>query len=178
MNLSTNLSPSFKGIQSNTEAMTLTQQRKTDSLYNAIKLSDGYQKHENGDIDVYILPRKGSNSDIEVRYADLHSGNFVKLNPLNNSVSQKYKTPTVKMADKVVDTLDKIQDGKIKRPNVDKNKFFKGETDTFKLRPELYKKLNDNIEMYSEVEYEDGAKNRAYDSYLYVNTVLSVDKEF
>jgi len=178
MNLSTNLSPAFKGIQSNTKAMTLTQQRKTDSLYNAIKLSDGYQKHENGDIDVYILPKEGSKSDIEVRYADLYSGDFIKLNNLSNVVSQKCNTDSIKMADKVISTLDKIQDGEIKRPEADKDKFFNGETDVFKLRPELYDDLTDTLDMFLEGSYEESAKAMAYDDYILHNTNFSEDKEF
>jgi len=178
MNLSTNLSPSFSGIHSNTNAMTITQQEKTDSLYTALKNNDDYKRHEKRDIDVYILPREGNNSDIEIRYADLYSGNFITLNKSSNLKSQECGTDYTRMSNEIVDTLDKIQNGEIERPTVDKNEFFDGETDVFRLRPELFDELDDKIYNSDCLGSLFALRHVAYEDYIEKNTKYSKDTKF
>lgn len=178
MNISSNVSPKFTSIYLNTSDMNKVQERKANRLYNAIKYSDGYQKHQDGDIDVYIMPAKNNDSALEIRYADLYSGSFIH-GKNNHLLKNTYKYNNIyDIADNVVATMDKIANGEIKRPEVDKEKIFNGETDVYQVNPDKLDEIVCVDDELIETMGERGAKEYVYCDYIYSDLNRNKDAEF
>lgn len=164
MYLNNNISPSFGSIQVQSSKMNRKQINTSNSLYDTIKYSDEYSKLSDEDIDIYILPKGKSN--IEVRFMDPYSGNFVR----DNNRIIKYSldadscrfAPKEQLAKQVLDTLQNIVSGIFKRPKIDSRKIVDGNTEMAKLNPSKAENIQEMVEEfenigYSKKEAEDAA---------------------
>ena len=134
MNISAANSPSFGKLKVNTNNMSYWQTRLSDQLDRKLKNSNSYASFEDEPMDVYILPKKNSDEDLEIRYVDPYSGKFFRDN--RKIIKQEFNgSNPFETADKIAETLGRISRGEIKTPQMNTKSFINGTTDVFKMRP-------------------------------------------
>ena len=168
MNITTNYcSPTFGKLKVNTSQMTPKQQDNSDKLDKSLHYSDGYQKFDDYPVDVFILPKKGSKSAIEVRFADPHTGLFYRkdnkiirytYNQLsgNNANDRDFHETKTKGTDtkketkkyawedavnEINNTLEEIYSEKIEKPEGDPKKMFAEDTEVCRYKQDYLKDL-------------------------------------
>ena len=107
MNVSATNSPSFGKLKINRSNMTRDQYDLANQLGRILKNSDSYTPFDAKPIDVFILPKKGTKSRLEIRYADLSAEDFYRDN--KKMIKQEYDgREPFEMADKIIETLGKL----------------------------------------------------------------------
>ena len=158
----------FSSIQIQNSKMNRAQRDASERLASTIEYSDWYtqiERNYDNDIDIYMLA--APYNKVEIRLLDPYSGNFIK-NKRGNIISIlmgtrrgiNYEAKT----NNILDYYEKIETGKIKRPEVDVDKYMNKDVDVAKINPEAHKDLLPEIawQMKSNGYTYQEAKEEAY----------------
>ena len=136
MQINNNPNVSFKAIHAQTSKMTTAQRKLTDNITKLISYSDSYMKASDANIDVCLFPE--GMSKLKAIFLDSKTEGFVRTAKDNLvTVTSKTKENCFLTADRIMEKLDEITNGKYKLEDYDVLKINSGKTD----KAELFKKL-------------------------------------
>ena len=184
MQISNNVSPSFGSIQVAYSQMNSYQRNVSEKFFRAVKYSDEYAPYVDKDVDIYVLPSKNKNADVEILFMDPYSGRFYRgkngkiiKRPLKYADNDRFWNFT----DKIIEEFKKMAMGAIKRPTADIHKVVMGKTEMTKLNPD---KKDESVYAYAKALInscnftKEEAENAAYEDYISLYHQNNKDADF
>ncbi len=145
-----NTTPSFGKTHINASRMNEKQNRITDFLLTKINYCDEYERADRNNVDLFIMPN--GKKAINVYCVDVDSQQVIKDNK-NKELKYTFNAESTmsafyKQVGSLLQSLKKINNNEIKRPEVKDNLIVNAITDVAYFRPELYENLPEATDCY------------------------------
>lgn len=145
------ITPSFGKTHVNSSKMNERQKILTDRIITVTEYTDEFKKADENNVDIYFIP-KGKKS-VNVVCVDNDSQQIFqerKQKRIINSFSTDMPDSKLKQGiESFIKTLKQINSGEIDKPHIWDHLIAGAKTDVAKMRPELYKDIDEDIKVYT-----------------------------